>query len=134
MGITTAVAGQGVGLAVPVNATSRRIVAALLAEGRVRRGYLGLVGSPVPLPPPLADRLGRRRALRVADVPDGGPAARAGLLVGDILVSAAGRPVVDAQDLQRLLVDESIDRPLAITVLRSGAMVDVIARPAELVD
>lgn len=134
VGINTAVAGQGVGLAVPINSTSKRIISTLLSDGRVRRGYLGLVGAPTPLPPPLAARLGRSNALRVVDVPRAGPAARAGLLVGDLVVSASGEPVVDAQDLQRLLVDESIERPLAITVLRNGAMVDVIALPTELGD
>ena len=132
VGINTAVAGIGLGLAVPVNATTRRIVAALMAEGRVRRAYLGLVSTPVPLAEPTASRLGAKRALRVVEVVAGSPADRAGLRPGDIVVSAGRRPVADAQSLQRLLFADAIGQPLPITVLRSGAMVDVIAAPTEL--
>jgi S1-C subfamily serine protease len=132
VGVNTAVAGVGLGLAVPINATTRRIVSALLADGRVRRAYLGLVSTPVPLPAPLAERLQTRRGLRVVDVVVGSPAARAGLRPGDLVVSAGRQPVTDAQDLQRLLFDEAIGEPLPVTVLRSGAMVDVVAVPSEL--
>src|SRR5580693_7186139 len=113
VGINTAVAGLGVGLAVPVNATTRRIISALMRHGRVRRAYLGLVSAPAPLP--------------------AGPADRAGLRAGDLLVSAGGNPVSTAQDLQRLMFAEAIGRPMAITVMRNGALVDVIAEPSELV-
>ncbi|HTP16726.1 MAG TPA: trypsin-like peptidase domain-containing protein [Streptosporangiaceae bacterium] len=133
VGINTAVAGVGLGLAVPVNATSRRIISALMASGRVRRAYLGIVSIPAPLPAPVAERLGRSSALRVAEVVAGGPAARAGLRAGDLLLSAADQPVAAAQDLQRLMFGEAIGRPLAITVMRNGALVDVIAEPAELI-
>jgi S1-C subfamily serine protease len=132
VGVNTAVAGIGLGMAVPVNATTRRIVTALLADGRVRRAYLGLVSSPFPLPPQLAERLGARRGIRVVDVVPGSPADRAGLRRGDIVVSAGRRPVTDAQGLQRLLFDDAIGVPLPVTVLRSGAMVDVVAVPTEL--
>jgi S1-C subfamily serine protease len=133
VGINTAVAGVGLGLAVPINATSRRIIAALMADGRVRRAYLGLVSVPAPLQPALAERFGRRSGLRVAEVVPGGPAARAGLRAGDLLLSAGGSPVAKAQDLQRLMFGEAVGQPLAITVLRNGALVDVIAEPSELV-
>jgi S1-C subfamily serine protease len=133
VGINTAVAGVGLGLAVPINATSRRIISTLMASGRVRRAYLGLVSVPAPLSAALAERFGHRNGLRVAEVVPGGPAARAGLRSGDLLLSAAGKPVEKAQDLQRLMFDEAIGRPLAITVLRNGALVDVIAEPSELV-
>jgi S1-C subfamily serine protease len=133
VGISTAVAGVGLGLAVPVNATTRRIIAALLKDGRVRRAYLGVVCVPAPVPAPLRQRFGRSEGLRVAEVVAGGPAAQAGLRVGDLLLSAGGAPVASAQDLQRLMFDEAIGRPLAITVMRNGAMVDVIAQPSELV-
>jgi S1-C subfamily serine protease len=133
VGINTAVAGLGVGLAVPVNATTRRIISALMRHGRVRRAYLGLVSAPAPLPSVLAERVGRDSGLRVVEVVSGGPADRAGLRAGDLLVSAGGNPVSTAQDLQRLMFAEAIGRPMAITVMRNGALVDVIAEPSELV-
>lgn len=133
VGINTAVAGVGLGMAVPVNATSRRIIATLIQRGKVRRAYLGLVSMPAPLPAPLRERWGRDSGLRVMEVVPGGPAARAGLRRGDLLLTAAGQPVAKAQDLQRLMFDEMIGRPLAITVMRNGALVDVIAEPSELV-
>jgi S1-C subfamily serine protease len=133
VGINTAVAGIGLGLAVPINSTSRRIISALLRDGRVRRAYLGLVCVPAPVPAPLRDRVGRAEGLRVAEIVPAGPAARAGLRVGDLLLSAAGSPVTRAQDLQRLMFSEAIGKPLAVTVMRNGALVDVIAEPSELV-
>jgi S1-C subfamily serine protease len=132
VGINTAVAGAGLGLAVPVNATTRTIISALMQHGRVRRAYLGIVSAPVPLPAWLHERTGSRDGLRVAELVPSGPADRAGLRTGDILVSAAGKPVTTAQDLQRLMFAEAIGRPLEITVLRNGALVDVIAEPSEL--
>jgi S1-C subfamily serine protease len=132
VGINTAVAGWGLGLAIPVNDTSRRIVGALVADGRVRRAYLGLVSTPAPLPAPLAERTGRRRGLRIVDVVPGAPADRAGLKPGDLVLEAGRRPVADAQSLQRLLFDDAIGRPLPMTVHRRGAMVDVITLPSEL--
>ncbi len=132
VGINTAVAGWGLGLAVPVNDTTRRILAALVADGRVRRAYLGLVSSPTPLPAALAARTGRRRGLRVLDVVPGSPAARAGLHAGDLVLEAGRSPVAEAQSLQRLLFAEAIGVPLPVTVHRNGAMVDVVAVPTEL--
>ncbi|NUT09563.1 MAG: trypsin-like serine protease, partial [Nonomuraea sp.] len=88
VGINTAVAGIGVGLAVPVNATTRSIIAALIRDGRVRRAFLGLVTSPAPLPEPLRRRTGQDGALRVVEVVPGSPAGRAGLRAGDLVLSA----------------------------------------------
>ena len=132
VGINTAVAGWGLGLAVPMNDTSRRIIDALVEDGRVRRAYLGLVSTPAPLPAALAERTGRRRGLRIVDVVPGAPADRAGLKAGDLVLEADRRPVADAQSLQRLLFAEAIGRALPMTVYRRGAMVDVITAPAEL--
>ncbi|WP_448640456.1 S1C family serine protease [Geodermatophilus sp. URMC 63] len=132
VGINTAVAGWGLGLAVPVNDTTRRIMATLVRDGRVRRAYLGLVSSPAPLPAALAERTGRRRGLRVVDVVAGSPADRAGLRAGDLVLEAGRAPVAEAQSLQRLLFGEAVGRPLPVTVYRRGAMVDVIAVPTEL--
>jgi len=132
VGINTAVAGWGLGLAVPINDTTRRIVGALIAGGRVRRAYLGLVSTPAPLPARLAERTGRRRGLRVVDVVPGSPADRAGLKPGDLVLEADRRPVADAQSLQRLLFADAIGRDLPVTVYRRGAMVDVVTVPTEL--
>ncbi len=132
IGINTAVAGVGLGLAVPINNTTQRIIAALLRDGRVRRAYLGLVSRPSPLPAQLVAKTGRRNGLRVVEVVTGSPAHRAGLTGGDLLLTAGRRPVTDAQSLQRLLFDDAIGRPLPITVWRRGAMVDVITTPTEL--
>jgi S1-C subfamily serine protease len=132
VGINTAVAGFGLGLAVPVNATTRRIVDTLMVEGRVRRAYLGIVGVPAPLPDDLAERTGQRTGLRVVEVVPGGPAHRAGLRPGDLVLTVARERVSDAQGIQRLLFAEVIGTDLAVTVLRNGAMVDVYATPAEL--
>ena len=133
VGINTAVAGVGLGMAVPVNATTRRIISTLMRDGKVRRAYLGLVSMPGPLPAPLQERFGRKTGLRVSQVVPGSPADRAGLRAGDLLLTAAGQPVEKAQDLQRLMFADAIGKPLAITVMRNGALVDVIAQPSELV-
>jgi S1-C subfamily serine protease len=132
VGINTAVAGVGVGLAIPVNGITRQIVAALMAQGRVRRAYVGLAGTPVPLPPTLASRLDQKTGMRVEQAVPEGPAAKAGLRSGDLLVSANGEAVTSAQSLQRLMLGDAIGQPLALTVLRSDALVDVIAIPEEL--
>jgi len=132
VGINTAVAGYGLGLAVPVNDTTRQIIAELMSTGRVRRAWLGVAGVPVPLPPRLAERLGQRRGLRLVEVVPDGPAAAAGLFLGDVVVTAGGRPVQGVQDLQRLLFGTVIGTRLQVTALRRGALVDVVAIPAPL--
>ncbi|MCW2508642.1 MAG: Peptidase and chymotrypsin/Hap [Modestobacter sp.] len=132
VGINTAVAGWGLGLAVPINDTSRQIVETLLRDGRVRRAYLGLVSSPVPLPADLVARTGQRRGLQVLDVMADSPADRAGLKTGDLVLEAGRAPVASAQSLQRLLFADAIGQPLPVTVVRRGAMVDVITVPSEL--
>ena len=132
VGINTAVAGWGLGLAVPINDTTRRIIGSLVADGRVRRAYLGLVSTPAPLPARLAERTGRARGLRVVDVVPGSPADRSGLKPGDLVLEAGRRPVAEAQSLQRLLFADAIGRELPVTVYRRGAMVDVITVPTEL--
>jgi len=133
VGINTAVAGVGLGMAVPVNETTRRIISALMQDGRVRRAYLGLAMMPGPVPAAWRERLGRKTGLLVAQVVTGGPADRAGLRAGDLLLTVGGKPVAVSQDLQRLMFSDAIGRPLAITVMRNGALVDVIAEPTEKV-
>jgi S1-C subfamily serine protease len=132
VGINTAVAGIGLGLAVPINDTTRTIIGALMAEGRVRRAYLGLVMAPAPVPPRIAERTGQRSAVRLADVVQGSPADRAGLRAGDMLLTVQGATVASATELQRSMFADAIGSPMALTVLRNGALVDVIAEPVEL--
>jgi S1-C subfamily serine protease len=134
VGVNTAVAGIGLGLAVPINATTRRIITTLMTQGRVRRAWLGVAGAQAPLPPPLVARLGRRTGLRVAQVVSGSPAADAGLRVGDIVVAVAGQPAATATELQRTMVEDAIGATVEITVWRNGALVDVLAVPRELTD
>ncbi len=132
VGINTAVAGVGVGLAVPLNSTSRRIISALIRDGRVRRAYIGLAGTPAPLPARVAAQTGQSSGMRIVEVVARSPADKAGLRVGDLLISAAGQPVATAQALQRLMLADAIGKPLPLSVLRSDAMVDVVATPVEL--
>jgi S1-C subfamily serine protease len=121
-----------VGLAVPINSTTRQIIWELMSSGRVRRAWLGVAGAPAPLPPNLAARLGQRRGLRLVEVVPGSPAGQAGLYVGDIMLTAGGKPVTGVQDVQRLMLGRAIGARLPITVLRKGALVDVVAVPAPL--
>jgi S1-C subfamily serine protease len=126
------VAGIGLGLAVPINATTQRIISALTTFGRVRRAWLGVAGAEQPLPPQLVQRVGRRTGLRVLEVVANSPAATAGLRTGDVVLSAGGREIATATQLQKLMVEEAIGVPIEITVWRNSALVDVIATPHEL--
>jgi S1-C subfamily serine protease len=134
VGISTAVAGIGLGLAVPINATTRRIIGALMHDGRVRRAYLGLVSTPASLTPAQAERLGQRRALRVVEAMENSPAALSGLHAGDLVLAVDGVPLGDAQSLQKRLFAEAIGERVEITVLRNGALVDAVVIPTELAD
>jgi S1-C subfamily serine protease len=134
VGINTAVAGVGLGLAVPINSTTQRIIYALMHDGRVRRAFLGLATTPAPLPGRWVERAGQRTALRVVEVVSGSPAATSGLLPGDLVLAIDGTPLRDAQSLQRQMFDDAIGRRTEITVLRNEALVDVVAWPAELDD
>ena len=136
VGINTAVVGpgigQGLGLAVPINATTRRIVAALMTEGRFRRAYLGIAGGPRPLPPRIAAAEGRDRAVEIVQVVEGSPAARAGLRPEDLILEVDGQPVLGVDDLQRLMAGETIDRPVAVRVFRGGTVLTLEVTPVEL--
>lgn len=132
VGINTAIAGIGLGLAVPINPTSRQIIDTLVRDGRVRRAYLGLVSTPIPLSPEIAARVGQETALRVVEVVERSPADRAGLKAGDLILAVGRSAVHNAQGLQRQLFADAIGKPLPVTVLRGAAMVDVIAEPEEL--
>ena len=132
VGINTALAGVGLGLAVPVNATTERIIGALVRDGRVRRAHLGVAGVSRPLPPRWAAKIGRRNGLGVVEVIKGSPAESAGIRPGDIIVEVDGRPVESPRDVQRLMVDGPIERFLVIRVLRAGSSYVVTAIPDEL--
>jgi S1-C subfamily serine protease len=132
IGVNTAVAGVGVGLAVPINDTTRRLIATLISHGRVRRAWLGIAGAQITLPRPVADKVGRAKGMQIAEVMTGSPAATAGLRRGDIVVLVDGTPIVTATGIQQLMVEGAIDRRLEITVWRNGALVDVVVQPREL--
>jgi S1-C subfamily serine protease len=134
VGINTAVAGVGLGLAVPVNETTRRIVSELISEGRVRRAYIGVVGGSRPLPPRLAAEVGRDRGIEVVEIVDGSPAAGAGLRAGDLLVEADGEALTDVGDLQRLMNSDSIGREVTLRFDRGGRLGQVAVVPRELTD
>jgi S1-C subfamily serine protease len=133
VGVNTAVAGVGLGLAVPVNAATRAIVGALMTEGRFRRAYLGIAGGSRPLPPRLARRLGRDSGVEIVQVAEDSPAALAGLRPEDLIVELDGTPVADVADLQRLMVVEKIGAAVALRVLREGRELELSLVPAELV-
>ncbi len=132
VGINTAIAGIGLGLAVPIDPTTERILASLVHDGRVRRAFLGVVGGTRPLPPALANELGRARALEVVQLLDGSPAAAGGLHAGDLIVELDGRPIEGVADLQRLLDDRLVGRPVRLRVARDGRPVELDLVPAEL--
>ena len=132
IGINTAVAGVGLGLAVPINAATRRVIAALMTDGRVRRAYLGIAGAPRPLPPALRERWGAEPCVELVEVIPGSPADVAGLRAGDLVVELAGERVAGVQDVQRRMEDEVIGTHLVVTVLRDGLERQVQVVPREL--
>ena len=134
VGVNTAVAGIGLGLAVPINRATRDIIATLTRAGRVRRAWLGIVGAKVQLAPELAARIGSPNGLQVAGVAANSPAELAGVHRGDIVVSLDGNEVVTSTSIQRLMVEDAIDRQVEMTVWRNGALVDVFVVPRELID
>ncbi len=132
VGINTAVAGVGLGLAVPIDAATRLVLAALMRDGRVRRAYLGIVGGTRRLPAMLAERLGRTAGLEVVQLLDGSPAAAAGVRAGDLIVSLDGRPIAGVGDLQRSLVGDLVGRSIEVTLERDGTLAELVLTPAEL--
>ncbi|HEY6636711.1 MAG TPA: trypsin-like peptidase domain-containing protein [Solirubrobacterales bacterium] len=132
VGINTAVAGVGLGLAVPINDATRKIISELIKEGRVRRAYIGIVGGSRPLPPRIASRLGREKGIEVVEVVPGSPAGTAGLRPEDLIVAVDGEPMGDVGDLQRLMVAERIGRGIEVEVVRDGASLELDLIPREL--
>jgi S1-C subfamily serine protease len=134
VGVNTAVAGIGLGLAVPINAATREIIGTLMSEGRVRRAYLGIAGGPRPLPPKAVAELGSRSAVEVVEVMPGSPADRAGLRPEDLIVSLGGEAVDDVTNVQRLMAADLIGKPLEALVIREGRTVRIEIVPSELPD
>jgi S1-C subfamily serine protease len=132
VGINTAVAGIGLGLAVPIDAGTRRIIATLMRDGRVRRAYLGIVGGTRRLPAPLAQRTGRSTGLEVVQLLDGSPAAIAGIRAGDLILSVDGQAITGVGDLQRLLVDDLVGRSITIALERGSDLAEFAVTPTEL--
>ncbi|TMK40885.1 MAG: PDZ domain-containing protein [Actinobacteria bacterium] len=133
VGVNTAVAGIGLGLAVPINEATRRVIADLMTRGRVRRSYLGVAGGPRPLPPGASRRREQRTGVEVVEVIAGSPAAAAGLRPEDLIVELDGQTVARVEDLQRLMVGELIGHPVPLVVLRGGREIALTLVPAELV-
>ncbi|MCI0542902.1 MAG: trypsin-like peptidase domain-containing protein [Actinobacteria bacterium] len=138
VGINTALigpmVGQGLGLAVPIDEVTKRIIAALIQEGRVRRAYLGVAGGTRPLPPRLARELDQTQGIEVVEVVEASPAQRAGIKPGDILVSGGGEPLTTARDLQALMTGDRVDVDFEMTVIRGGTVHRLTTRPAELAE
>jgi S1-C subfamily serine protease len=134
VGINTAVAGVGLGLAVPVNTATRQIIGALMTDGRFRRAYLGIAGGTRPLPPRLARRLGCEAGVEVVQVVEGTPAAKAGLRAEDLIVELDGAPVSGVLDIQRLMVGERIGTRVPVKLLREGRELELELVPVELGD
>ena len=132
VGINTAVAGVGLGLAVPINSATRQIIAALMSEGRFRRAYVGIAGGPRPLPPRLARELSQSSGVEVVEVVADSPAEDAGLRAEDLIVAIDGAPIVSVDELHRLMVSDAIGRTLRVTLIREGRRHEVELVPAEL--
>jgi S1-C subfamily serine protease len=134
VGINTAVAGVGLGLAVPINTTTRQIVGALMRDGRVRRAYVGIAAGPRPLPPRARARLGRSGGVEIVDIAPGSPAESAGLRSEDLIVALDGQPIEGVDDIQRLMSHDRIGHPLSVSVLRGDRQLELECSPVELVE
>ena len=132
IGVNTAVAGMGLGLAVPMNRTTEAILSALMRNGRVRRAYLGIAGGTRALAPAVAQKLGRKAGVEVQEVVTGSPAADAKLQSGDVIVSVGDVAVAKAGDLQRLMVEARIGSKVALSVLRGDHVITLDVVPVEL--
>jgi S1-C subfamily serine protease len=132
VGINTALAGYGLGLAVPINSATRNIIGALMRDGRVRRAYIGIAGGPRPLPPRIQQRLGLDGGVEVVEVVPQSPADRAGLRPEDLIFELDGKPVTDVNDLQRMMVADLIEATVPIAVVRGDAVLRLMIVPVEL--
>ena len=134
IGINTAVAGVGLGLAVPINEATRQIIGALMRDGRVRRAWIGIAAGPRPLPPHARVRLGRSGGVEISEVSPGSPAQRAGLRGEDLIVELDGQSIERVADVQRLMSHEAIGHAMPIRILRGDRWLDLEVSPVELVE
>jgi S1-C subfamily serine protease len=132
VGINTAVAGVGLGLAVPINDSTQAVIAALMREGRVRRAYLGIAGGPRPVPPRARSLAGAESCVEVVDVVEGSPASKASVRAEDLILAVNGTQVTRVEDLQRLMVADLIGVPVTVRLLRAGRPLEVELVPVEL--
>jgi S1-C subfamily serine protease len=136
VGINTALIGlgigQGLGMAIPINATTHQILAALMRDGRIRRAYLGIAGGSRPLPPRAVQVTGHRRGIEILSVVDGSPAAVAGLRPEDIIVAVDGIATDRVGVLQQLMTDLRIGRDLLVDYVRGGEVRRLRVQPTEL--
>ncbi len=125
LGLNSSRLGQGQGMTVP-NAAIEKVVTALLAGGRIRRGYLGISSQVVRLPEKLAaDASGQESGLLIVGVESDSPAGKAGLIMGDILAGISGTPVKSTEDLQSALGPETVGQVITVSVFRGGALTAV---------
>ena len=103
-----------------------------MREGGVRRAYIGVGAAPRPLSPKAVAALGRTAGIELIDIAPGSPAGVAGLRPEDIFVALNGRPIESVEELQRQLSAEAIGTPQSLTVVRSGALMELEVRPVEL--
>jgi S1-C subfamily serine protease len=132
VGINTAVAGVGLGLAVPMNEATQRVIAGLMSDGRVRRAYLGIAGGPRPVPPQARAAIGSTTCVEVVEVVEGGPAGRAGIRPEDLILSVGETRIERVEDLQRLMVADLIGTVVTVRLLRAGRLMELELEPAEL--
>jgi len=132
VGINTAIAGIGLGLAVPINDATERVIAGLMSDGRVRRAYLGIAGGPRPVPPQARAATGSTTCVEVVELVEGGPADRAGIRPEDLILSVNGSRIERVEDLQRLMVADLIGTAVTVRMLRAGELIELELHPAEL--
>jgi S1-C subfamily serine protease len=132
VGVNTAVAGVGLGLAVPINDATRKVIGALMRDGRVRRAYLGVAGGPRPLPARARRERDQATGVEVIEITPASPAEDAGLRAEDLIVEIAGSRVHGVDDIQRLMVADLIDVPVEVDVLRGGEPLRLRLVPREL--
>jgi S1-C subfamily serine protease len=132
VGINTAVAGMGLGLAVPINENTHRVIGSLMSEGRVRRAYLGIAGGPRPVPPQAREHTASDSCIEVVEVVRGTPADAARIRAEDLILEVNGSTVSSVEDLQRLMVADLIGVSVPVRLMRHGRLVELDLVPDEL--